>query len=100
MKKLTMTDAEWIADVENTAKSVQRQNQCGANRPVELSAEEVLKLVGSYRLYECVGRLLQADCAPETWAVIRQFVRCFLSSEARSESERPGLQGSAGQKHD
>ena len=44
------TDAAWLADVEQTAKSVRRQNECGSNSPVELAPSEVLELVRLARL--------------------------------------------------
>lgn len=46
---LPSNEQKWLADVERTARSVKRQNQCGANRAVELDADEVLKLVAGYR---------------------------------------------------
>lgn len=46
---MTSKESNWLADVERTARSVKRQNQCGANRAVELDADEVLKLVAGYR---------------------------------------------------
>lgn len=42
-------------------------------------------------LYDEVHRLLQSDCAPETWAVIKRFTRFFPASNMRAESERPNL---------
>ena len=46
---MSESNQKWLADVERTARSVKRQNQCGANRAVELDADEVLKLVAGYR---------------------------------------------------
>ena len=44
------TDAEWLKDVEQTAKAVRRQNECGSNSAVELAPSEVLELVRLARL--------------------------------------------------
>lgn len=43
-------EAKWLADVEQTARSVLHQNRVlPYTKPVELTAEEVLRLVAGYR---------------------------------------------------
>jgi hypothetical protein len=42
-------EVKWLADVEQTARAVLRQNRVLPTKPVELTAEEVLRLVAGYR---------------------------------------------------
>lgn len=46
--KLSEEEA-WLKDVEQTARAVLRQNRVLPTKPVELTAEEVLRLVAGYR---------------------------------------------------
>lgn len=56
-----------------------------------LTAETIPPRGDPQGLYECVEKMLQSDCAPETWAVLKRFMRFFPSSEVRSESDRPSV---------